>query len=359
VARQDIIVAGGSAGAVEALRTLVEGLPPDLDAAVLAVIHISPHGPGRLVEILQRRTTLRVRWARDGEPIERGRVYVAPPDRHLVVDDGHVHLTRAPRENHSRPAIDPLFRSAALCYGARVIGVVLSGRLDDGTAGLWAVKERGGTAVVQDPDDATQPDMPRNALAYTTADYVVPAAELGALLGRLVGNEAPDVVRAISRELEGQITMAADASERGAPTLGTSTPYTCPECHGVLVRVDQQGIPRYRCRTGHVYALDSLLASITESVESALWSALRAVEESALLLREAAAHGSEAGARAEGGGETDSRFEQMAREAQERAELIRQAVLGHQPLSLAAVRSVERAVATSEHASADVLARVP
>ena len=358
MARQDIIVTGGSAGAVEALRTLVGGLPRDLDAAVLAVIHIPPHSPGRLVEILQRHTTLRVAWARDGEPIERGRVYVAPPDQHLVVVDGHVHLTRAPRENHCRPAIDPLFRSAALCYGARVIGVVLSGRLDDGTAGLWAVKEHGGTAVVQDPDDAAQPDMPRNALAYTTADHVVPAAGLGPLLGRLVGEEALDI-GPISREREAQTAMGADALDRGAPTFGTSTLYTCPECHGVLVRVEQQGIPRYRCRTGHVYALDSLLASITESAESALWSALRAVEESALLLREAAAHGSGASEGAAGGGETDSRFEQKAREAQERAELIRHAVLGHQPLSLAAVRSVERDDVTGERTSIDALARVP
>lgn len=190
MARKEIIVAGGSAGAVEALWTLVQGLPHDLDAAVLAVIHIPASSPGRLVEILQRRTMLRVTWARDGDAIERGHIYIAPPDHHLVVDAGHMRLTHTPPEHHSRPAIDPLFRSAALAYGPRVIAVVLSGRLDDGTTGLQAVKERGGTTVVQDPADAAHPDMPRSALAHTTVDHVERASNLGALLGRLVGESA-------------------------------------------------------------------------------------------------------------------------------------------------------------------------
>ncbi len=189
--RKDIIVVGGSAGAVEALGLLVEGLPRELDAALLAVIHVPPHSPGRLVEILQRRTALRVSWAQDDCAIEPGHVYVAPPDHHLIVDDGRMRLTQAAPEHHNRPAIDPLFRSASLAYGAHAIAVVLSGRLDDGTAGLHAVKELGGTTVVQDPADALHPDMPRNALAGTTVDHVVPAGEIGALLGRLVA-ESPD-----------------------------------------------------------------------------------------------------------------------------------------------------------------------
>jgi len=191
--RKDIIVAGGSAGAVEALCVLVEGLPHDLDAAVLAVIHAPPHSPGHLVEILQRRTTLRVTWARDAGAIEPGHVYVAPPDHHLIVTEGSMQLTQSAPEHHNRPAIDPLFRSAALAYGPRAIGVVLSGRLDDGTAGLHMVKELGGTTVIQDPADALHPDMPRNALAGTMVDHVVPAAALGELLGRLVA-ESPDEV---------------------------------------------------------------------------------------------------------------------------------------------------------------------
>jgi two-component system chemotaxis response regulator CheB len=189
--RKDIIVAGGSAGAVEALGLLVEGLPSDLDAALLVVIHVPPQSPGRLVEILQRRTVLPVTRAQDDDAIEPGHVYVAPPDHHLVVEEGRMQLTRAAPEHHNRPAIDPLFRSAALAFGPRAIAVVLSGRLNDGAAGLHAVKQLGGTTVVQDPDDALHPDMPRNALAATTVDHVATAAELGELLGQLVA-ESPD-----------------------------------------------------------------------------------------------------------------------------------------------------------------------
>jgi two-component system, chemotaxis family, protein-glutamate methylesterase/glutaminase len=350
VASKDIIVVGGSAGGVEALKSLVEGLPSDLPAAVFAVIHIPASSAGRLPEILQRRANVRVTWAKDDELIVRGHVYIAPPDRHLVVEDGHVRLTRAPKENHSRPAIDPLFRSAALTYGPRVIGVVLSGRLDDGTAGLWAVKQRGGTTVVQDPGDAAQPDMPRNALEHTAADHVVPCAQLGPLLSRLVAERAHDFDPPVSPALalEVKIAMEANALRHGVMSLGPTTPYTCPDCHGVLLRVDQGGIPRFRCHTGHAYALDSLLSAMTESVESALWSALRSVEESILLLREAAVRerGVENGANgangANGDGAIDPRFAQKMHEAQARAELIREAVLRHQALSLDVVRSIPR-----------------
>jgi two-component system, chemotaxis family, protein-glutamate methylesterase/glutaminase len=338
LASKDIIVVGGSAGGVEALKTLVTGLPGDLQAAVLVVIHIPPTSPGRLPDILQRHANVRVAWARDEEAIECGRVYIAPPDRHLVVDDGHLRLTRAPRENHTRPAIDPLFRSAALAYGPRVIGVVLSGRLDDGTAGLWAVKERGGTTVVQDPGDAAQPDMPRNALEHTDVDYIVPCAQLGALLGRLAAECAHDTVAPVSAALalEVKIAMEANALRHGVMSLGPTTPYTCPDCHGVLVRVDQGGIPRFRCHTGHAYALDSLLSAMTDSVESTLWSALRSVEESIMLLREASVREQDVAGGIEG---IDPRFEQKMHEAQARADLIREAVTRHQALSLGLVRA--------------------
>jgi two-component system chemotaxis response regulator CheB len=344
VAAKNIIVVGGSAGAVEVLKALLQGLPDDLATPMLVVVHLPPSSPGRLPEILQRHTALRVSWATDGEAITPGRIYLAPPDRHLLVEDGRVRLTRAPRENHSRPAIDPLFRSAALVYGPRVVAVVLSGRLDDGTAGLWAVKERGGIAVVQDPEDAAHSDMPRNALEYTDADHVVASAQLGPLLARLTGGPATSSGKPASPhlQLEVQIAMEANALQSGVSSMGSTTPYTCPECHGVLMRVDQGGIPRFRCHTGHAYALDSLLASVGESVEAALWGALRAVEESVLLLREAARHAG-GGNAANGDGTTvDPRFEQKAREAQSRAELIRDAVLEHQALSLGAVRAIGR-----------------
>jgi two-component system chemotaxis response regulator CheB len=335
---KDVIVVGASAGGVEVLKTLAEGLPRDLGAAVLIVLHMAPSSPSVLPPLLQRRCALPVTFATDGEPLVPGRVYVAPPDRHLVVEPGRVRVTRAPRENHSRPAIDPLFRSAALAYGPRVIGCVLSGRLDDGTAGLWAVKDRGGTAVVQDPDDALHPDMPRNAMGYTAVDHVVPAAGLPALLARLAGEPAPvPNGRSAPRELELEvrIAMGDNALQAGIMELGPPSPYTCPDCHGVLVRVDEGGVARFRCHTGHAYSLGSLLAVTTESVEETLWNALRAVEESVMLLREAAE-------RSRGGnapGAVDRRFEEKAREAEARAEMIRQAVLRHQALSLESVRS--------------------
>ena len=342
---RDVIVVGASAGGVEVLRTLTAGLPRDLDAAVLVVLHIAPSSPSVLPGLLQRGCALPVAFPEDGDALTRGRVYVAPPDHHLVVESGRVRLTRAPRENHSRPAIDPLFRSAALAYGRRVIGAILSGRLDDGTAGLWAVKDRGGTAVVQDPEDALHPDMPRNALQYTAADHVVRADELAPLLVRLVQeplSAVSDPPASPELELEVGIAMEERALQQGVMTLGPVSSYTCPECHGVLVRVGDGGIPRFRCHTGHAYALDSLLASLTETVEQTLWNALRAVEESVMLLREAAGHrGPDLDASSPSGTARaiDPRFEQKAREAEARADMIRRAVLRHQALSLESIRA--------------------
>jgi two-component system chemotaxis response regulator CheB len=339
---QDVIVIGASAGGVEVLKELTTALPGDLDAAVLIVLHIAASSPSVLPRLLQRGAELPVAFAEDEEPLRRGRIYVAPPDRHLVLEVGRVRLTRAPRENHSRPAIDPLFRSAALAYGPRVIGVILSGRLDDGTAGLWAVKDRGGTAIVQDPDDARHPDMPRNALHYTAADHVVRARELAPLLVRLTKEPASAAESAPASpelELEVRIAMEDHALQHGVMHLGPVSPYTCPECHGVLVRVTNGGVPRFRCHTGHAFSLDSLLASLTETVEQTLWNALRAVEESIILLREASGRRS-GGEGADPDRRIDPRFEQKAREAESRAELIRQAVLRHQALSLESIRAI-------------------
>jgi two-component system chemotaxis response regulator CheB len=306
---------------------------------------MAPSSPSVLPALLQRRCALPVAFAVDGEPLAGGRVYVALPDRHLVVEPGRVRVTRAPRENHSRPAIDPLFRSAALAYGPRVVGVIASGRLDDGTAGLWAVKDRGGTAVVQDPEDALHPDMPRNALAHIRADHVVRADAIAPLLARLAAEPAPDAPDhppGRELELEVRIAMEENAFAAGVMALGPVSPYTCPECHGVLVRLDEGDVPRFRCHTGHAFSLDTLLASVTESVEDTLWNALRAVEESTMLLREAAertrARGGASGS-GHGDGHDHAGFEQKAREAEARSELIRQAVLRHQALSLESVHA--------------------
>ena len=192
MAARDIIVVGASAGGVNALATLAEGLPPDLPASVLVALHLAPGVTSILPEILARAGRLPAVHPKDGEAYEKGKIYVAPPDHHLLVREGHLRLTRGARENLHRPAIDPLFRSAALAHGPRVIGVVLTGSLDDGTAGLSAVKRCGGTAVVQDPSDASHPSMPAAALKNVAVDHSVPLSEMAALLARLAGGAVED-----------------------------------------------------------------------------------------------------------------------------------------------------------------------
>lgn len=182
---KDIVVVGTSAGGVQALQQLVRGLPPDLQASVFVVLHLPASAPSRLAEILQRQTRIPVSQAQDGERFRRGRVYVARPDYHLVLERETMHLSRGPRENRHRPSIDALFRSAAYAHGGRVIGVILTGELDDGTAGLWAIEQRHGTAVVQNPNDSESPSMPRSALQYVETEHVVPLGAIAALIQRL------------------------------------------------------------------------------------------------------------------------------------------------------------------------------
>ena len=209
--KHDIIVIGASAGGIEALIELFSVLPQDLPAAVFVVCHLSPQSEGVLPAALSRNGNLRAVNATDREQIIPGRVYVAPPDHHLLVEPGFVRVTQGPKENRFRPAIDPLFRSAAYAYGPRVIGVVLTGALDDGTAGLWAIKERGGLAIVQDPDDALFPSMPLSALTNVQVDYRVPLSEIAPLLVRLVSEPAgEEEVQAMSDNMGIEVKVAAE-----------------------------------------------------------------------------------------------------------------------------------------------------
>lgn len=290
-ARKDVVALGLSAGGVEVLLDLVARLPADFDATLLVVLHTSPGGPGLLPQILNRVSRLPVSHGIDGQPIERGRIYVAPPDRHLMVTGTGIRLTMGPRENHTRPAIDPLFRSVALTYGPRAIGVVMTGLLDDGTAGLAAIKERGGTTIVQDPNDAMYPDMPRSAIDHVEVDHVIQRRALPALLQRLSAQEVvmnPNTPVPKALEIETRIGLAENALEAGVMTLGEPSKYTCPDCHGVLLHVKDSPMLRFRCHTGHAYSADSLLATVTGSAEDAVWNAFRALEESVMLLREMA-----------------------------------------------------------------------
>jgi two-component system chemotaxis response regulator CheB len=287
--RRDIIVLGASAGGVEALRTVVAGLPPDLDAAVLVVLHLPAYGSSALPHILSRAGTLLARHAVSGEPLTAGRVYVAPPDHHLLLDSGRVLLSRGPTENGHRPAIDVLFRSAARSAGRRVMGAVLSGVLDDGTAGLAAIAGQGGTTLVQDPEDALYRDMPANALRHVAVDHVATAADLGPLLARLSAEDVDGEphrhpIPALLR-MEADLAKMDDSAMNDGERPGTPSGLSCPDCNGVLFEIRDGPLTRYRCRVGHAWSAESLFGQQSQQLEGALWMALRVLEEKAALAR--------------------------------------------------------------------------
>jgi two-component system, chemotaxis family, protein-glutamate methylesterase/glutaminase len=320
---RDIVVVGASAGGVEALTSLVGSLPADLPASLFVVLHVPATSSSALPGILTRHGPLPASHARDGEPIERRRIYVAPPDHHLLLRAGHVHLARGPRENGHRPAVDPLFRSAAREHSTRVIGVVLSGALDDGTAGLLAIKSRGGVAVVQHPEEAIYPGMPHNASMHVQVDHVLPAAAIGEALTRLVAvpteqpaGPAPHGMR-LEVEVEG---FSMDALESGNP--GRPSGFSCPDCNGVLWEIQDGGMVRFRCRVGHAWSPESLLTQQSEGLEAALWVALRSLEERAALAARLAEP-----ARRRGHTITATRFQEQAQETQQAARLVRRLLL--------------------------------
>jgi two-component system chemotaxis response regulator CheB len=285
---RDIVVVGASAGGVEPLRRLAADLPPDLPASVFVVLHVSPDQPSMLAQVLDRSGPLPAAAAENGEAIERGRIYVAIPDHHLILENERVGLVRGATENRHRPSLDVLFRSAARAYGPRVIGVVLSGSLDDGTAGLIAIKIRGGLAVVQDPAEAFVDGMPRSALRYLEVDHVVPARELGGLLSRLVrervdAEEAPPPTAGMVRETRIARLDPEELSSEEKP--GVQSVVACPDCRGVLCEIQEGDLLRFLCRTGHAYSPEPLLEAENGGIERALWEARRAIEERASLRR--------------------------------------------------------------------------
>jgi two-component system chemotaxis response regulator CheB len=287
-----IIVIGASAGGIEALKDLVRQLPGDLPAAVFVVVHSPAQGPNLLASILDRCGPITALDAADGRPIRAGHIYVGLPDRHLLIEDDIMRLTRGPRENRFRPAIDTLFRSAAYSHGPRVVGVVLTGQLDDGTSGLWAIKDRGGVAVVQAPHDAQYPSMPLSALRNVEVDHVVELMALPGLLVQLARENVlshPSPEATIDMRTENKIAAGANSLQAGALSLGKPSSFTCPECHGVLSEVREGPIVRFRCHTGHAFSMQTLLADADEAVDAGFWGVLRALQERCLLLRDAAA----------------------------------------------------------------------
>ena len=252
-----VIVVGASAGGVEAVRFLAAALPADFPAAVLVVLHIGAHR-SELPWLLNQAGPLPAVHPEDGDPVRPGRIYVAPPDRHMLVEPGRVRLTRGPRENWARPAIDPLFRSAARSYGTGAVGVVLTGGLNDGTAGLYEIKRAGGIAVVQDPADAAEPGMPRSALAHVAVDHCLPLARIGGLLVRLATGGAagsrPDRARSAPSERQGKGMTAEYKHDRPVAV-------TCPDCGGALRRTELGTLTRFGCHIGHAYTAEVLVAA--------------------------------------------------------------------------------------------------
>jgi len=316
---RDIVVVGASAGGVEALRTLAAGLPEDFPAAVFVVLHVPPT-TSMLPAILTWAGPLPAERAREGVRFEAGRIYVAPPDYHLLLAEETMHLERGPRENGHRPAIDPLFRSAAANHGERVTGVILSGSLDDGVAGLAGVKRLGGAAVVQDPSDALYPTMPKGAIEAGVADHVLPVAAIPSLLVELATTElAAEWARSSAVDDLTQLDPEAITAENRAN--GDLTDLTCPECKGPIWELRDDEIVKLRCRVGHTFTEDSFSREQAVSLDGALWTALTALVEKAAFSRRLSE-------RFRSGGHVESarRYEDQSRNALEQADLVRTAI---------------------------------
>jgi two-component system chemotaxis response regulator CheB len=305
-----VIGVAASAGGVEALQRLVSQLPADLDAALCVVLHIPSNGRSLLAPILNRATKLSVVVAENGMLLKRGTVYVAPADHHLLVRSDRIELSSGPKENGVRPAADPMFRSLARAWGAASVAVVLSGALGDGAAGALAVAQAGGHVIIQDPDDALVSSMPVSALAVTAAHDVLPMAEMGAALRRYVATPLAEV----------ELAARADEAEPGPGP--TPSGFTCPECRGALWELREGDVARYRCRVGHAYSEDAMITAQGTAVEAALWAALEGLEERSDLLRSIAL-------RMEHQPRTHLRLTSDARDAEDRAAIIRRILHGH------------------------------
>ena len=318
-----LVVIGASAGGIEALCGVVAGLPRDFPAAVAIVLHTSPQSPGVLHEILGRCGPLPALNPQGRERIQPGTIYVAPPDFHLLVEPAHVRIAKGPKENRFRPAVDPLFRSAAQVYGPNAIGVVLTGNLDDGAAGLWAIKQLGGVAIVQDPYDAMFPAMPLAALDAVRVDHVALLRDIPPLLAQLTAAPARDVAIDVPERLEVEVKIAQqeDPLKAGVGEFGEPSAFACPECHGVLMQLEEGGRIRFRCHTGHAYSAESLLADIRDQIEVQLWNAIRAMQEGDILMRALATHADESH-----GATSASTLRERAAELHQQADVLRQMV---------------------------------
>lgn len=275
----DIIAIGASAGGVTAILELVRRLPRDLPSSILITIHMRPESNSNLPTVIRRAGELEAVFPRFTEPLRHGYIYVAPPNLHMLLEDDHIRLEDGPRENGARPAVDPLFRSAAEAVGPRLIGVILSGSMDDGTGGMAAVKRLGGITIVQDPDEAEFDGMPRSAIENVQVDYVLPVAEIAPLLVSLVGKPAGPTL--VSQE------QSNPQDNPGEHEEGWHLQFSCPDCGGVMLPVEG-GVLTFRCEVGHLYSPHMLLSEQSSHIEDALWTAIRALGEKARLSRQMA-----------------------------------------------------------------------
>jgi two-component system, chemotaxis family, protein-glutamate methylesterase/glutaminase len=322
---RNVIVIGTSAGGLEALDALVGQLPTDLPAAVFIVQHMAPENTGEaLLHRLGRHKAFHCSLAINGERFHPGRIYISPPDHHLLVKKDHVLVTKGARENRYRPGIDPLFRSAAVNHGAHVIGVLLTGVLDDGTAGLIAVKKCGGITIVQDPKEAAYAEMPQTALNNVDVNHCASISEIAVLLEKYVKKNpgkvkpVPDAIRIEAGIAE---RVLSDVAQVGS--LGSQVPYNCPNCGGILWEMTATGRLRYRCHTGHSFTAKALLTSQTEKIEETLWVSLRMFEERKNLLNNLAKNETLALPK--------RRYAEQARAAQIHIERIRAMLLAETP----------------------------
>src|SRR5690242_17173476 len=286
MANRDILAIGTSAGGFDALRALARELPADLPASVLVVIHLSAEFPSGLDTILSQAGPLAASFAQDGEALRGGRIFIAPPAAHLLVDGDRLQIGHGPRENNARPAIDPLFRSIAVCCGGRAVGVVLTGTLGDGASGLQALHQCGGVTVVQDPADAAFAEMPANALRLLRPNHVAPLRDMPGLLDRLAREPAgPPVAAPESLAYEVEVARSGHTNMSTMDRIGRRSVLTCPDCNGVMWEIDEAEVVRYRCHVGHAYTSDLMSLALDDSLRRALATAARALDERIALAR--------------------------------------------------------------------------
>lgn len=324
--RRDIIVIGASAGGIEALKEIVRGLPKDLQAAIFVVVHTSPASPNMIPAILGNAGVLPAVSVKNKDTIRHGYIYVARPNYHILLESGIVRAAYGPKENRHRPAIDPLFRSAAYAYDSRVVGVVLTGSLDDGTIGSQIIKSCGGIVVVQEPNDATFPCMPRSVVENVKVDYCLPLLQISPLLIHLVNTSVEKKVRDTipddKKKASLEIMQMKGNSIDNIEELGKPSAFICPECNGGLYELHEGELIHYRCKVGHAYSPLILGMEQSEKIESALWAALRLLKENVDLNHKLALK-----ARERNDNLTAVRFEENAHDANQHAEVLQQILI--------------------------------